>query len=554
MAQREHQRAPERRQRQESVLRQGESRPQLQWPIEEQRRQVAEQLQLQRGGRQGRAELPARVATREMEDYGPRYVPDETVDAAAFLDGTIAGGLPASVRRTQYQGSNQRNGADLFSEYTQVRGGVGYGRLTGRDDDVRGGYGDGHMTGHPYQYTASYRYEMSREGQQYGSGRLTWTGQDDAYGGAPPSTRPHRCDGRLPQYSQHQTNHGLSRDEVGAQPESHYASRLAYPAPNISSFVRKRPVVSRGIQCSIMTTQTPLGPQRTRGASRHHQQHQQQVEAMTSSVGRHPPPPDSNDTYNRQNSGSGGLFGGMFLGLGSLLGGGRASGAVREETQELPLNRRTNRRHIDDDRYAYGAQWGGSYESRYYQQEPLIDRRQEVEAYARELDNWKGFWEMELQERSEIQERLRQQHEERATEREKRMERLHRQQQQTMEREWREVEAKKDQMRRKEQELEEKQKQIGQQLQHQMQQLQCQQQQRLNSDNETADNQQPSSASDTVPPTPTGAVQEAPRVAEGDASGERQRARQMLQKLESKLHFKNPAVPSAPGGGRPHEV
>ncbi|CEL93824.1 unnamed protein product [Vitrella brassicaformis CCMP3155] len=111
-------------------------------------------------------------------------------------------------------------------------------------------------------------------------------------------------------------------------------------------------------------------------------------------------------------------------------------------------------------------------------------------------------------------------------------------------------------MRRKEQELEEKQKQIGQQLQqlqHQMQQLQYQQQ-CLNSDDETADNQQQRSTSDTVPPTPTGAVQEALRVAEGDATCERERARQMLQELESSLHFKNLTVPSAPCGGRPHEV
>jgi len=185
-----------------------------------------------------------------------------------------------------------------------------------------------------------------------------------------------------------------------------------------------------------------------------------------------------------------------------------------------------------------------------------MDRQQAIEAYARELDNWKGFWEMELQERSEIQERLRRQLEEQAAEREKKMERFHRQQKEKMEREWREVEAKKDEMRRKEQELEEKKKQLDQQLQqlqHQMQQLQCQQRQRFKSDNETADNQQPSSASDTVPPTPTGAVQEASRVAEGDATGERQRARQMLQELESNPHFKNPTVPSA-SGGRPHEV
>ncbi|CEM14593.1 unnamed protein product [Vitrella brassicaformis CCMP3155] len=581
MAQREYLRAPERRQRQESVLRQGESRARLRVPIEEERRQVAHQLQLQQGGRQGQAELPARVPTRETADYGARYVPDETVDAASFLDGPAAGGLPVSVnRRTEYQGTNQRNGADLFSEYTQVRGGVADGRLTGRGDEVRGGYGDGRITGYPYQYTASDRYEpaaydayefaypylrpeephrprgypnqMTMEAQQYGSGRLTSTGQNDAYGGAPPSSRPHRYDGRLPLYSQHQTKHGLSRDGVGGQPD--YSSRRAYRAPSNISKVSKSSVVSRGTQCSIVTTQTAVGPRnKTRGASRHHH-HQQQVEATASSMGRCAPPPDTHNTHNGQNNGSGGgLFGGMFSGLGSLLGGGRASGAVREETRESPLDRRSNRRHIDD-RYANGAQ-GRSYESRYHR-EPKTDRQQEVEAYARELDYWKGFWEMELQERSEIQERLRRQLEERAAEREKKMERFHRQQKEKMEREWREVEAKKDEMRRKEQELEEKEKEIDQQLQqlqHQMQQLQHQQQQRLNSDNETADNQQPSSTSDTVPPTPTGAVQEASRVAEADATGERQRARQMLQELESNPNFKNLTVPSA-SGGRPHEV
>ncbi|CEL93816.1 unnamed protein product [Vitrella brassicaformis CCMP3155] len=528
MAQREHRRAGERRQRQESVLRQGESRTRLRVPIEEQGRQVA---QLQQGGRQGKAELPARGPIREGQTVGP-------------------GGLSVSVnRRAQYQGTSQRNGAYLFSEYTQVRGGVGHGRLTGRDNDVRGVYGDGHITGHSYQYTASYRYEPTAY---------------DAYGGAPLSTRlPHRYDGQLPTYSQHQTNHALSWDEVGGQPggepESHYASRPAYRAPNNIS-----KTVSRGIQCSIVTTQTPLGPRnKTRGASRHHHHQQQQqqqrpvdyaglqVEAMASSVGRHPPPPQNHDTYNRQDNGSGGgLFGGMFSGLGSLLGGDRAAGAVREETQELPLNRRTNRRQNDDDRYTYGAQ-GGSDEFRYWQF-PRVDRQQDIEAYARELDNWKGFWEMELQERSEIQERLRFRLEERAAEREKRMERLHRQQQQSMEREWRRLEAEKDEMRRKEQELEEKQKQIDQQLQ----QLQHQIQQLLNIDNETADNQQQRSTSDTVPSTSTEGGQEAPRVAEGDATGERERARQMLQELESSLHFKNLTVPSAPCGGRPrpHEV
>ncbi|CEL98044.1 unnamed protein product [Vitrella brassicaformis CCMP3155] len=582
MAQREHQRAGERRQRQESVLRQGESRTRLRVSIEEQVRQVAHQLQLQQpeGGRQGQAELPARVPTRETADYGARFVPDQTVDAAPFLDGPAAGGLPVSVnRRTEYQGTNQRNGADLFSKYTQVRGAVGYGRLTGRDDDVRGGYGDGHMTGHPYQYTrpptsaaydayefaypylrpeepqrpAGYPSQMSREAQQYGSGRLTSTGQNDAYGGAPLSTRPHRYDGRLPSYSQHQTNHGLSWDGVGGQPD--YSSRRAYRAPSNISKVSKSSVVSRGTQCSIMTTQTALGPQNTtRGASRHYQQQQQQqrpidhagleVEATASSVGRYAPPPDTHNTHNGQDNGSGGgFFGGMFSGLGFFLGGGRAAGAVREETRASRggADRRSNRRHIDDDRYAYGAQ-GGSYESRYHR-EPKMDRQQAIEAYARELDNWKGFWEMELQERSEIQERLRRQLEERAAEREKKMERFHRQEQEKMEREWREVEAKKDEMRRKEQELEEKKEQLDQQLQQLQHQMQ--QRQRLNSDNETADNQQQTSTSDTVPPTPTGAVQAASKVAEGDATGERQRTRQMLQELENSPHFCN--FPPAPG-------
>ncbi|CEL98028.1 unnamed protein product [Vitrella brassicaformis CCMP3155] len=214
------------------------------------------------------------------------------------------------------------------------------------------------------------------------------------------------------------------------RPEEPHRPRLADPAP---SFVRKTPgpVVFRGNQCGVMTTQTPLGPQRTRGASRHQQQQQQrpidhaglQVEETASSVGRYVPPPDTHNTYNGQDNGSGGLFGGMFSGLGSLLGGGRAAGAVREETRESPLNRRTNRRQKDDDRYAYGAQ-GGPYESR-YRPFPRVDRQKDIEAYARELDNWKGFWEMELQERSEIQERLRFQLEERAAEREKRIERLH---------------------------------------------------------------------------------------------------------------------------------
>ncbi|CEL93825.1 unnamed protein product [Vitrella brassicaformis CCMP3155] len=351
MAQRECRRASERRQGQESVLRQGESRARL----EEQRRQVAHQLQLQRGGRQGRAELPLPMATRETADCGPRYVPDETVDTAQveLLNGPIALRLPVSVNR-----DTKLQDTDRLAVLTQQ--------------------------------------QMTREPQQYGS-RYVCTGQDDAYGGVQHSATPIR-----------------------------WAASPVLAAPDQPrSFVRKRPVVSRGIQCSIMTTQTPLGPQRTRGVSRHHHHHQQ-VEAMASLVGRHPPPPDSHDTYNRQSNGSDGLFGGMFLGLGSLLSGGRASGAVREETRELPLNRRTNRGHIHDGRYAYGAQ-GGSYESRYYQQEPVIDRQQAIEAYARELDNWKGFWEMELQERSEIQERLRRQHEERAAEREKRMERFHRQ-------------------------------------------------------------------------------------------------------------------------------
>ena len=110
MAQREYLRAGERPQRQESVLRQGESR-----------RQVAHQLPLQQGGRQGQVELPARAPTRETADCGARFVPDETVDAAQFLDGPIAGGLPVSVnRRTQHHGTNQYSGAHNYSEFTQV--------------------------------------------------------------------------------------------------------------------------------------------------------------------------------------------------------------------------------------------------------------------------------------------------------------------------------------------------------------------------------------------------------------------------------------------------
>ena len=168
------------------------------------------------------------------------------------------------------------------------------------------------------QRPRGYPNQMTMEPQQhYGSSRLVRTRQEGANGGAPPSTRPYQYDERLPSYTQHHTNHG--------QPESHYSSRRAYRAPSNISKVSKSSVVSRGTQCSIVTTQTAVGPRsKTRGASRHHHHQQQEMATL---VGRNAPPPDTHNTYTGQDSGSGGgLFGGMFSGLGSLLGEGRASG------------------------------------------------------------------------------------------------------------------------------------------------------------------------------------------------------------------------------------